>query len=193
MAATDTLAATRTVDGRDVPVAGTWNIDPGHTTITFEGRHMMISKVRGSFGLTDGTITVAEDPLASGLEVVIDTASVASGSADRDGHLRSPDFFDVEAYPHMTFAGEGLEMTDDGYRMSGVLTIKDVSHPVELDFEFNGGVIDPSGAALVAFSASTTIDREDWGLTWNMALETGGVLVGKKIKISIDAEAVLAV
>jgi len=186
MASTDTLTATRTVDGREVPAAGTWNIDAGHTTITFEGRHLMISKVRGSFGLQDGTITVAEDPLAY-------TTSVAAGSADRDGHLRSTDFFDVDVYPRMTFTGSGLEVSDDGYRLNGVLTIKDVSHPVELDLEFTGGVIDPSGEARAAFSASATVDREDWGLTWNMALETGGVLVSKRIKISIDAEAVLAV
>lgn len=193
MAATETLTATRTVAGRDVPAAGTWNIDPSHTSITFEGRHMMISKVRGSLGLESGTIIVATSPLASSLEVVMDIASVESGSAERDDHLRSPDFFNVEAYPQMTFTGAGLEATDEGYRLSGELTIKDVSHPVELEIDFTGGVIDPWGNPRVAFSATTTLDREDWGLTWNMALEAGGVLVGKKIKISIDAEAVLAV
>ena len=186
------LMATRTVDGKEVPVAGTWNLDATHTTITFEVRHMMISKVRGSFGGSSGTIEVAEDPAKSTLEVTIDTASVESGTEDRDNDLRSPNFFDVENHPQMTFRSSGVETLGDGYRVDGELTIKGVTRSVALDFEFTGGLVDPYGMQRVAFSASTEIDREDWDLTYNMALETGGVMVGKQIKISIDTEAVKA-
>ncbi len=186
------VSATRTVDGSEVPVAGTWNLDPTHTTITFEVRHMMISKVRGAFPMATGTIDVADDPTQSTVEVKIDAASVESGTEDRDNHLRSPEFFDVETHPEIVFKSSGVEVTGDGYRLNGELTVKDVTRPVALDFEFNGGLVDPFGNARVAFSATTELDREDWGLTWNMALETGGVLVGKKIKLFIDTEATLA-
>jgi len=153
---------------------------------------MMISKVRGAFSMAAGTIDVAEDPTQSTVEVTIDVASVESGTEDRDNHLRSPEFFDVENYPQMTFRSTSVETVGDGYRMNGDLTIKDITKPVTLDFEFTGGLIDPYGNPRVAFSASLEADREDWGLTWNMALETGGVMVGKKIKVSIDTEAVKA-
>jgi polyisoprenoid-binding protein YceI len=186
------VAATRTVDGREVPTVGTWSLDPTHTTITFEVRHMMISKVRGSFGSESGMITVADDPLDSEVEIAIDIASVESGTEDRDNHLRSPDFFDAETYPQMTFHSTNLETAGDGYRMTGDLTIKDMTRPVVLDFEFTGGLIDPYGNPRVAFSASFEANREDWDLTWNMALETGGLLVGKHIKVSVDTEAVKA-
>ncbi len=152
---------------------------------------MMISKVRGSFGAASGTISVANDPTRSSVEVVIDVASVESGTEDRDNHLRSPEFFDVENYPQMTFRSKGVEAAGDGYRMTGDLTIKDITRPVVLDFEFTGGLIDPYGNPRTAYSASFEADREDWGLTWNMALEAGGVMVGKKIKVSIDVEAVM--
>lgn len=192
MTAETPVKATRTVDGREVPVVGTWNLDPAHTTITFETRHMMIAKVRGAFGSASGTIQIGEDAADSTIEVVIDTVSVESGTEDRDNHLRSPDFFDVETYPQMTFRGTGVEIHDDAYRLNGELTVKDITRPVTLDFEFTGGIIDPYGNARVAFSATAEVDREDWDLTWNMALETGGVLVGKKSKLFIDTEAVLA-
>ena len=185
-------SATRTVDGSEVPVAGTWTLDPTHTTITFEVRHMMISKVRGSFGSESGTITVADDLQDSQVEVAIDIASVESGTEDRDNHLRSPDFFDAEMHPRMTFRSTGVETAGDGYRMTGDLMIKDITRPVVLDFEFTGGLIDPYGNPRVAFSASFEANREDWDLTWNMALETGGFMVGKQIKVSIDTEAVKA-
>lgn len=184
-------SATRVVDGREVPVAGTWTLDPTHTILTFEARHMMISKVRGAFGSAAGTIEVAENPTQSTVDVTIDAASVESGTEDRDNHLRSPDFFDVENHPEIVFKGTGVEVTDDGYQINGELTVKDVTRPVTLDFEFTGGLIDPYGNARVAFSATTEVDREDWDLTWNMPLETGGFLVGKKIKLFVDTEATL--
>jgi len=184
------LAPTRVVDGREVPAAGTWQLDPTHTTITFEVRHMMIAKVRGVFGDVTGTIEVADDPAQSTVEVTVGAASVETKTPDRDAHLRSADFFDVEHYPTITIRSTGVEATDDGYELHGDLTIKDVTRPVTLDFEFNGGIVDPYGNARIAFSATTEVDREDWGLTWNMPLETGGVLVGKKAKLFIDTEAI---
>ena len=188
-----TAAATRTEAGTEVPSVGSWSIDPTHTSITFEVRHLMISKVRGSFGSASGTIEVAEDPLESTVEIAVDVASVESGTEDRDNHLRSPDFFDAGEHPQMTFRSSRVDRVGDGYAMTGDLTIKDVTKSVTLDFEFLGGLIDPEGSPRAAFSASFEVDREDWGLTWNMTLESGGFLVGKRIKVSIDAEAVLAV
>jgi polyisoprenoid-binding protein YceI len=191
--ADSTTAATRTEAGTEVPSVGSWSLDPTHTSITFEVRHLMISKVRGSFGSASGTIEVAEDPLESTVEIAVDIASVESGTEDRDNHLRSPDFFDAGEYPQMTFRSSKVNRVGGGYVMTGDLTIKDVTKPVTLDFEFLGGLIDPEGSPRAAFSASFEVDREDWGLTWNMTLESGGFLVGKRIKVSIDAEAVLAV
>jgi len=183
---------TRTVQGHEVPIAGTWNLDPTHTSITFEVRHMMISKVRGSIQEASGTIEIGDAFADSRVEVTMETASVETGTPDRDTHLRSPDFFDVATYPHMSFRSTSIETTEDGFRINGELTVKDVTAPVILDAEFNGGIIDPYGNPRVAFSAAGEVDRTDWGLTWNMALETGGVLVGKKAKLIIDTEATLA-
>lgn len=187
-----TLTPTRAVDGREVPAAGTWAFDPTHLSVTFEARHMMIAKVRGAFTVAGGTITVAEDPSKSSVEVSIETASIESGDDDRDAHLRSEDFLDVEKYPTMTYRGTNLQVVGDHYRLDGELTIKDVTRPVSLDLEFNGAIVDPWGSTRAAFSATSEIDRMDWDLTWNVPLETGGVLVGKTIKIIVDAEAVLA-
>ncbi len=183
------ITATRTQAGVEVPSQGTWELDLTHTTITFEVRHMMISKIRGSIGAANGTILVAEDPLESVVDIAVDVASVETGTADRDNHLRSPDFFNVEAFPLMTFKSTSVELAGDAYTMKGDLTIKDVTKPVTFDFEFTGGLIDPYGNSRAAFTTSFEVDREDWGLTWNMPLETGGVLVGKKISVSIDTEA----
>ena len=183
-------AATRVVKRREVPTQGTWSLDSNHTTITFEVRHLMFSKARGTFGSSNGTIVVAADPLQSKVDVTIDIASVESGAGDRDEYLLSPDFLDAENYPRMTFRSTGVEIKRDGYRMTGELTIKDVTRPIVMDFDLTGGLIDPSGNARAAFSATLEADREAWGLSWNAALEAGGVLVAKKIKVTIDAEAV---
>lgn len=182
---------TRTVDGHLAPVAGTWILDPTHTTLTFEARHMMIAKVRGAFTKAEGKIVVPDDPRQTEVEVIVDAASVETGVADRDNHLRSPDFFDVENFPNLIYRGRGVEVADDGYLLKGELTIKDVTRPLDLPFEFAGGIVDPYGNPRIAVSASTEVDRTDWGLTWNMALETGGVIVGPKVKIFVDAEATL--
>ena len=172
--------------------AGYWIIDPTHTRIGFVARHLMVTKVRGHFATFEGSITIADEPHGSTADVTIQTASVDTGTADRDGHLRSADFFEAEKYPEMTFrnarvvAQKGTDFT-----VVGDLTIKDVTREVQLDVELDGVVKDPWGGIRLAVTAGTDIDREDWGLTWNAALETGGVMVSKKIRIEIESEAVL--
>ncbi|HET7820238.1 MAG TPA: YceI family protein [Ornithinibacter sp.] len=164
--------------------AGTWAIDPTHTEVGFVARHLMVSKVRGSFTDVSGTVTVAEDVTDSVANVVIKTASVSTGTADRDGHLKSADFFDSETYPDMTFVSTGF----DGETLTGDLTIKDVTKPVTLDVEFNGVATDPWGNEKAGFEATADINRTDWGLTWNANLEKGGVLVSEKIKLVLDVQ-----
>jgi polyisoprenoid-binding protein YceI len=151
----------------------------------------MVSKVRGNFETAEATIVVAEDPLQSSVTASIQTASVNTTAADRDNHLRSGDFFDAEKYPTMDFRSTGLKSWDNGeFVLNGELTIKDITKPVELKVEFEGAGKSPYGFDVFGFSATTEIDREDWGLTWNMALESGGVMVSKKIKIEIEGEAI---
>jgi len=186
---TPTLS-TRTFDGVSIPAPGTFTIDPAHTTVGFLARHLMVSKVRGSFTEVAGSITVGEDPLASAVEATIGAASITTGAPDRDGHLRSGDFLDVEKYPNLTFRslrvarGSGNEFV-----VVGELTIRGVTREVELQVEFEGVVVNPWGQEVIGITASTEIDREEFGITWNQALETGGVLVGKKVKIEISAQA----
>ena len=163
---------------------GTWVIDPTHSEVGFVARHLMVTKVRGSFTDVSGTVEVAEDVSASVANVVIKTASVSTGTADRDGHLRSADFFDVETFPEMTFVSTGF----DGETLTGDLTIKDVTKPVTLDVEFNGVATDPWGNEKAGFEATADINRTDWNLNWNAALEKGGVLVSEKIKLVLDVQ-----
>lgn len=187
-----TLAAhslTRTLDDKLFPAATTWQIDPAHTSVEFVGRHLMVTKVRGSFSDVSGTIAVGDDPLASAISVTIGTASISTGADDRDAHLVSADFFDVENHPEMTFVSTGIRANGDAWVLDGDLTIKGVAKPVSLDFEFLGIIDDPWGNSKAAFSASTEILREDWDLTWNVALESGGLLVSKKIAIEIEVQA----
>jgi polyisoprenoid-binding protein YceI len=191
MSVTDPTTATRTVGGTDVPITGAWSIDPGHAEVAFIGRHLMMTKVRGRFTDVSGVVHIAEDPVDSVVDVTIGTASVSSGAQDRDDHLRSADFFDVEHHPQATFRSTSVTVSGDRASVTGDLTIVGVSRPVVLDVEFLGALTDPFGGTRAVFSASTEINREDWGLTWNMALDAGGVLVSKKIRIEIDLEAVL--
>ena len=186
---TTTHKLTRIVDGATVPSAGRWDIDPAHTSAEFVGRHLMVTKVRGRFADLSGSINVAENPADSSVEVVIDTASASTGAADRDGHLKSGDFFDVENYPEIRFVSTGVRPNGSSWKLEGDLTIKDITKPVVLDFEFVGLVDDPWGNAKAAFSATTDIMREDWGLNWNVALESGGLLVSKKITIEVEVQA----
>ena len=163
---------------------GTWAIDPTHSEVGFVARHLMVTKVRGSFADVSGTVEVADDVAQSVANVTIATASVSTGTADRDGHLRSADFFDVEAYPEITFVSTSF----DGSTLTGDLTIKGVTKPVTLDVEFNGVATDPWGNDKAAFEAAGELNRTDWGLTWNANLEKGGVLVSEKIKLVIDVQ-----
>jgi len=186
-----TAVSTREYEGRTVPAAGTYALDLGHTTIEFIGRHLMITKVRGRFTDFGGEIVVGEVPAESSVTVTIQTTSVETSDEKRDGHLRSPDFLDVEAFPTITFESTKVDIQKDGTaKVTGDLTIKGVSRPVSMDVEFDGAQADPWGGQRLGFSAHTEIDREDWGLTWNVALETGGVLVGKKIRLEFNVEAV---
>jgi polyisoprenoid-binding protein YceI len=175
----------------EIPVAGEYVIDPAHTSVEFIGRHLMITKVRGRFTDVSGTITVDEKPERSRVEVDISVASIATGDHRRDDHLRSPDFFDVEKHPAIAFRSTKVEqMTSDSWTVTGDLTVRDVTRPVTLQVEFDGAGASPFGDERISFSAATEVDREDWGLNWNVALETGGVLVGKRVRIEINVQAV---
>jgi polyisoprenoid-binding protein YceI len=183
-----TTTPTRVVMGASVPAAGTWGIDKAHSKVEFVARHLMITKVRGSFEEYDGTIVVADDPAESSIDVTLQAGSITTGSADRDGHLRSPDFLDAETFGTVRYRADRVERAGDGWVAKGELTIKDVTRPVDLPFEFLGVTTDPWGNAKAGFEAKTEIDREAFGLTWNVALESGGVLVSKKVTIEIDLQ-----
>jgi polyisoprenoid-binding protein YceI len=188
---TDSTASTREFEGLQIPAAGTYQLDAAHKRVGFVVRHLMVSKVRGNFAEADATITIGEDPLQSSVVATITTASVQTGTVDRDNHLRTGDFFEAEKYPHMTFRSTGIKSHAGAeFVLDGELTIKDVTKPVELVVEFEGATTSPYGQAVFGFSATTEIDREDWGLTYNMALESGGVMIGKKVKIEIEGEAI---
>jgi polyisoprenoid-binding protein YceI len=183
--------ATREFAGVPIPGPGTFALDPAHTTASFLARHLMVSKVRGAFKAVAGTIVVGDDPLASSVDVTIDAASIDTGAPDRDNHLRSPDFLDVTTYPALRFRSvRVLPPVGNHFQLVGELTIRDVTREVTLDVEFEGVVVSPYGREVVGFTATTEIDREDFGMTWNVALEAGGVLVGRKVKIEIGAEAI---
>jgi polyisoprenoid-binding protein YceI len=173
-----------------LPVAGTYAIDPSHSTLGFSVRHLGISKVRGRFAAVEGTITVAENPAASSAVASIPAASVDTRDAGRDEHLRSADFFDVEHHPTIDFRSTGVRQEGSDWKVDGELTIRGTTRPVTLDVEYEGTAIDPWGNTKVGFSATTEIDREEFGLTWNQALETGGVLVGRRITVELEVQAV---
>ena len=174
----------------DTLTPGVWNIDASHSSAGFTVRHLMVSKVRGRFDTIAGSITVAEDRLQSRVDATLDASSVNTSDANRDGHLKSPDFFDAENFPTITFATTSVTASGEDYMLTGDLTIKGVTKPVGLTLEFNGVAGDPWGGTRAGFSAETEINRKDWGLEWNAALETGGVVVGEKVKIQLEIEAV---
>jgi len=184
----DTL--TRNAAGATVPVAGAYQLDPAHTSVGFTVRHLGLSKVRGSVELRGGTVVIGEDPTQSSVEATLDAASFSTGAADRDAHVRSADFLDVEQFPELTFRSTGVRQDGSSWKVDGELTIRDATRPVTLDVVFEGSGQDPWGGGRIGFTATTEIDREQFGITWNQALETGGVLVGKQVKITIDAQAV---
>jgi polyisoprenoid-binding protein YceI len=168
-----------------------WDIDVGHSAIHFFVRHMVISKVHGRFAKWSGTLQLDEQDLTrSTVDVRIDTASIDTQAADRDAHLRSPDFLDVATYPEMTFRSKRIEKNGKAYRVVGDLDLHGVTREVVLDAEFAGTGKDPWGNERAGFSAKASVDRREFGLVWNAALETGGVLVGERVEISIELEGV---
>lgn len=183
--------STRDYEGATIPAAGTYEIDISHSEVGFSVRHMMVSKVRGNFGDVAGTITVAEDPLASKVDVAIQVASVDTKNPDRDGHLKSADFFDAETYPTITFASTGVSDFDGGsLTVAGDLTVRDVTRPVSFRATYEGVARDPWGGERIGFEGRLELDRGDFGLEWNQALETGGVLVGRTANLEVVVEAV---
>ena len=192
MASTDVkTATTRIVDGRELPPAGTWKIDPSHSEIQFFVRHMMISKVRGRFREFEGTIYVGERPEDSWVEVVIEAASIDTRDRTRDEHLRSADFLDVEHHPELRFKSTSVRPgVNDLWDVTGDLTVRGVTRQVVLHVEYEGAMVDPWGNLRAGFLATTEIDRDDFDITWNQALEAGGLLVGKGVRIEIDVEAI---
>ncbi|MEU9098720.1 YceI family protein [Streptomyces sp. NPDC048361] len=185
-------AAPTAVDPALAALTGTYTIDPAHSSIGFTVRHAMVTNVRGSFTDHEGTLTLdGTNPAASAATIVVKIASVDTGMADRDAHLRSPDFFDAEQFPLMSFRStEARALGGDTYRLVGDLTIKDVTRPLSIDLEFQGSATDPYGNQRVGFEGSAEILRSDWGLTWNAALETGGVMVSDKVKLTFDISAI---
>ena len=183
---------TREYQGAPVPVTGTYDLDQAHTSVEFIARHLMISKVRGRFADFSGSVHIAEVPEESSVEVTIDASSVDTSQEQRDAHLRSGDFLDVEKYPTLRFKSTSVALEGDNqWKVTGDLTVRDATRPVVLDVEFEGANTTPWGTQAVAFSASTEIDRDEFGLTYNQALETGGVVVGKKVRIELNVEAIL--
>lgn len=171
---------------------GTWTIDPSHSTVSFVARHLVITKVRGTFGEVSGTVAIAEEKLASTVTATIGMQSVSTGDEGRDGHLKSADFFDVETYPTMTFASTAIHGDGAEYVLTGDLTIKGVTKSIELDLEFEGVSPDPWGGTRVGFSAKGEINRRDFGLDFDVKIDTGGALVSEKIKIELEIQAVKA-
>ncbi len=186
-----TATMTRTIDGDTLPVTGTWSLDPSHTAVEFSVRHLGLSKVRGRFSSFTGDVVIAEDPARSSVNVAIDVTSVDTRDEKRDEHLRTNDFFDAPTFPTITFVSTSVAGGGSDWKVTGDLTIRGVTKQVTLDATFEGTATDPWGGSRAAFTATTEVDREDFGMTWNAALEAGGVLVGKKVKIEIEAETVL--
>lgn len=179
-----TTTSTTTVD----LTPGRWKIDPGHAEIGFIGRHFGLTKIRGRFTGVDGSVEIAHELSHSSIDVTIDMASVNSGDASRDDHLRSTDFFDVANFPVGRFVSTSISVDGAAGVIEGELTIKGVQRPIELDVQLLGTVVDPWGGRRAILRAAGSINREDWGLTWNMILDTGGLLVSKKIQLEIEVE-----
>jgi polyisoprenoid-binding protein YceI len=188
-----TVSVLRTRDDRVIPVAGVYEIDGAHTSVEFVGRHLMITKVRGRFSDVRGRITIGEEPETSHVEVEIGAASLSTGNDDRDSHLKGQDFFDVEHYPTITFTSTAVRpLRGNTWELVGDLTVRGTTRPVSLQVDFDGGGISPMGDERIGFSAATDVNREDFGLTWNVALETGGLLVGKTARIELAVQAIAA-
>ena len=174
--------------------SGAYTIDPTHSRIGFVARHAMVTKVRGSFNEFVGSgYFDADEPANSHLELTIQAASIDTRNADRDAHLRSNDFFAMDDFPTITFASTHVErISAEQYRVAGDLSIKGVSKPITVDFEYTGSAIDPFGNQRIGFEGTTTVNRKDWGVSWNAALETGGVLVSEKVTLELEVSAIRA-
>ncbi|MGH2795161.1 MAG: YceI family protein [Actinomycetota bacterium] len=184
-------AAARSLDGIALPAPGVWEIDPSHSSVGAVARHLMVSKVRGRFTSFAGRVTIGETPEGSAVEATIEAASIDTAEPKRDAHLRSPDFLDAARYPTLDFRSTAVKQTGPtSLSVDGDLTIRGITRPVTLEVGYGGLISDPFGNAKAIFSAQTEIDREDWGMTWNAALETGGVLVGKRLQIELEIQAV---
>jgi len=193
VADTTEMQFTRTLEGVEVPTPGDWVFDRAHTNLMFIARYAMLTKVRGHFNAFGGTIHVAERPEDSWVELTIDASSITTDNDTRDNHLRSGDFLDLKNHPTITFRSTRVEvLSDDKLRVTGELTVRGVTKEVVLDTEYVGMAKDAYGRTRVAFSARTEIDRDQFGVSWNMALETGGVLVGKKVQIELEVQALPA-
>jgi polyisoprenoid-binding protein YceI len=188
----DAKAGTRMLEGIEAPAPGDWVLDPAHTNIMFVARYAMLTKVRGHFKEYNGTIHVAEKPEDSWVEVSIEAASVATDNDTRDDHLRSGDFLDLEHEPAITFRSTSVELTGGmGLRLTGDLTIRGVTKEVSFDAEYAGAAVGVDGKTRVAFAASFEIDRDDFDVSWNMALDAGGVLVSKRVQVELEVQAVM--
>jgi polyisoprenoid-binding protein YceI len=183
------MSTTETIPGY---LVGTWKIDPVHSDVSFSVRHMMVSKVRGQFRTFEGEIVTAPSPLDSKVTVTIDLSSIDTGDEARDGHLRAADFFNVETHPTMTFESTSVASSGDGYIAEGDLTLHGVTKRVHLNVEPNGFGPDAWGGTRAGFSATTDISRKDFGIDFNMPLDGGGVVIGDKVHVSLEIEAVLA-
>ena len=172
-------------------VTGTWTIDPVHSEVGFSVRHMMVSKVRGKFASFEGEIVTADNPLDSTVTATVDLSSVDTGNADRDNHIRSADFFEVEAHQTMTFRSTRIRVEDGDYVLDGELTLRGVTKNVSFALELGGFGPDAFGGIRSGFTATGTINRKDFGVDFNAALETGGVVVGDKVTVQLEIEAVL--
>jgi len=189
---TDTTGTTRTTGSDLTQTTGTWTIDPAHTRVGFSAKHAMVTTVRGQFGDFTGSLRLdGGDPASSRADIRISAGSIDTGNADRDAHLRSGDFLDVETYPELSFTSTGVRYEGGSdFVMLGDLTIRGETRPVELAVELEGLATDPFGNERVGFTGNTTISRKDFGLVWNVALEAGGVLVSDKVKITLDVSAI---
>lgn len=185
--------STTTISTQNTPAIGTWDLDPAHSDLRIIARHLMVTKVRGTFEDITGTIEVAEDPTESSAKIEAKAGTITTGVADRDEHLRSPDFLDADNYPLITFESTGVTPRDDDWELAGDLTIRGVTKPVSFDLTFEGSAQDPYGNSKAAFVATGEIDREKFGLTWNVPLEGGGVLVSKNFKVEFEVQATLRV
>ena len=182
---------TKTTTAPDIDT-GTWVLDKAHTKIGFQAKHLMVTKVRGHFEEYDSKVEIADDLTESKIEVTLDAASITTGAADRDEHLRSADFIDAGNHPRLRFVSTEISRDGDDWKVTGDLTIRDVTRPVTLDVVYEGSAIDPWGNEHVGFSARAVVSREDWDLTWNAALEGGGWLVSKEVVLDIEGQLVRA-